>query len=139
MLGPGPLPIVSLHLVFLLRNGDLDAARAAHDTYVVDLTRVDWYAPINQACCRRGRPRAGRPALAAAAYDLMRDRAGETADAGSGLTLGPVDAFLALAAAALGDRETAAAHADEALRLIDLWDLPLCRTWFEHQRATYAF
>ena len=49
MLGPGPLPIVSLHLVFLLRNGDLDAARAAHDTYVVDLTRVDWYAPINQA------------------------------------------------------------------------------------------
>ena len=47
-------------------------------------------------------------------------------------------AALALSAAR-GDRETAAAHADEALRLIDLWDLPLCRTWFEHQRATYAF
>ena len=35
-------------------------------------------------------------------------------NAGSGLTLGPVDAFLALAAAALGDHDTAAAHADEA-------------------------
>ena len=139
VLGPGPLPIVSLHLVFLLRNGDLDAARAAHDTYVVDLTRVDWYAPINQACAAEAALGLGDPALAAAAYDLMRDRTGETVNAGSGLTLGPVDAFLALAAAALGDHETAAAHADEALRLIDLWDLPLCRTWFEHQRATYAF
>ena len=139
VLGPEPLPIVSLHLVFLLRNGEVERARESHAAYRVDLSRTDWYSPVNQAAAAEAALGLGDAALAAAAYDLLRDHAGGTICAGSGLALGPVDAFLAHAAAALGDREAAAEHAAEALRLMDLWDLPLCRTWFERQRATYSF
>ena len=55
------------------------------------------------------------PALGARAYTAMAPYADHVAAAGSGITLGPVSAFLALAAASTGERATAARHADEAL------------------------
>ena len=60
-------------------------------------------------------------------------------NAGSGLTLGPVDAFLALAAAAAGDRDAAARHADAAAALMEHWDIPLCGTWFAGYVASTTF
>ena len=38
---------------------------------------------------------------------------------------GPVDAYLALAAAATGERELAARHADDAAALAREWEIPL--------------
>ena len=53
--------------------------------------------------------------------------------------MGPVDAFLAHAAAAVGDLELAARHADDAQRLIDEWQIPLVAQWLRDQRDRYGF
>jgi hypothetical protein len=58
------------------------------------------------------------------------------ASAGTGLALGPVDAFLALAAAATGDLGRAAEHADDALHLSRAWGLAACERWLQRYRES---
>ena len=53
--------------------------------------------------------------------------------------MGPVDAFLAHAAAAVGERDLAARHADDALRLMEEWQIPLAAQWLRDQRERYGF
>ena len=59
--------------------------------------------------------------------------------AGSGVTLGPVDMYLAMAAAASSCSPVAARHADAALALCETWQVPLVSDWFTRQRDRYAF
>jgi hypothetical protein len=73
------------------------------------------------------------PAYAVSMY------AGYSCSAGSGLAVGPVDAFLAMAAAATGERELAARHADDALALAQAWEVPLVAAWIREQRTTYGY
>jgi hypothetical protein len=44
-----------------------------------------------------------------------------------------------MAAAASGERELAARHADAALKLCAAWQVPLVSDWFTRQRDRYAF
>ena len=54
--------------------------------------------------------------------------------------MGPVDAFLALAAAASGAAGVlAAVHADDALDLCREWDVPLVAAWLQGQRDAFGF
>jgi hypothetical protein len=55
------------------------------------------------------------------------------------VAIGPVDAFLALAAVATGERELATEHADAALELCREWEIPLAAEWFRDQRDRYGF
>ena len=59
--------------------------------------------------------------------------------AGSGTCVGPVDAFLAMAAAATGERDLATRHAQDAVRLCEEWRIPLAARWFAEVRETYGF
>ena len=59
--------------------------------------------------------------------------------AGTGAPLGPVDAFLALAAAAVGEQDLATGHADEALRLCEAWGMPPVADWLTGLRSHYRF
>ena len=59
--------------------------------------------------------------------------------AGSGNASGPVDAFLAMAAASTGERQVATRHADDAERLCEEWDIPLAARWLRGQRERYGF
>jgi hypothetical protein len=79
------------------------------------------------------------PTLAAGAYEKLAPLAGMNTCAGSSLALGPVDCFLAAAAAATGERELAARHADDALALAAAWDVPLVADWLRGLRAAYDF
>ena len=81
----------------------------------------------------------GDVALAAAAYDRLAPFAGFHAAAGSGPGLGPVDSFLALAAAVVGDRELATRHADDAVRLCAEWEVPLVAHWLRERRERFGF
>ena len=65
--------------------------------------------------------------------------AGYSCCAGSGNHAGPVDLFLALAAAARGDRDLAARHAEDAERLCAQWQIPLAAQWLRGQRDRYGF
>jgi DNA-binding SARP family transcriptional activator len=71
-------------------------------------------------------------------HQRMAPYAGRNSGA-EGLCFGPTDAFLALAARAYGDLPAATAHAERALDLIDAWDMPPAREWFETLRHTYRF
>jgi hypothetical protein len=80
-----------------------------------------------------------RPELAAAVYPLMSGWSGRAVSAGTGAPLGPVDAFLALAAAAVGETELASSHADEAARLCQEWGLVPASAWLASLRRRFAF
>jgi hypothetical protein len=52
--------------------------------------------------------------------------------------MGPVDSFLALAAVAAGERETARRHADDAERLCEEWEVPRVAQWLSAVRAVHG-
>jgi hypothetical protein len=53
--------------------------------------------------------------------------------------MGPVDAFLAMGAAAVGEVGLAARHAADAEVLMEQWRIPLAASWFRDQRVRYGF
>jgi hypothetical protein len=77
--------------------------------------------------------------LAARVYPLLAPFAGRSCSVGSSMASGPVDAYLALAAAASGDRVLAARHADDAAALAREWDLPLLGAWLARLREDHGF
>jgi hypothetical protein len=79
------------------------------------------------------------PELAERMYAWLEPYAGGVASAGSTAVLGPVDAFLALAAAGSGDATAAAAHADAALEQCARWAMPRVSIWLGDVRSTAGF
>ncbi|MGH1562957.1 BTAD domain-containing putative transcriptional regulator [Mumia sp. DW29H23] len=124
---------------FLTRLGNLDAARAMYEATKPTVDDDSWIAPMIWGFGAEVALALGLPDLAAQAYARLAPIAGGVLSAGSTMAMGPVDAFLALAAAATGDRERAARHADDALALAREWDVPLVEEWLLHQRDAYRF
>lgn len=124
----------------LARAGRSDEARQHFDPAAIaaDLERED------ELTCPLGCATAelalhfDQPELADRAYRLLASYAGRGSGQ-DGYVLGPVDAFLALAAAAGGHISVAREHADRALELIDLWGLARVRDWFEQLRSSAGF
>ena len=80
-----------------------------------------------------------RPQLAADVYPLLLPLAGRIACAGIAGPVGPVDAYLALAAAAVGETGLAAGHAEAALRQCEDWRMPPVAAWLTDLRERFAF
>ncbi|GAA2133634.1 BTAD domain-containing putative transcriptional regulator [Nocardioides bigeumensis] len=139
MFSGNPLPIASTYIACLFRAGRVEQARAEAERLPIDLSRDDWYSPANWAFSAEAALGLGDAGLARAAYALLAPHAGTAVTAGSGLALGPADAFLALGAAAGGDRETAARHADAAEALMVDWRIPVCAAWFGRLRRRHDF
>ncbi len=135
----GPLPVTPTLLTFLLRSGDVEAARTHAATHPLTVVPADWMSMLNWGCAAEAALGLGDRAVGAEAYSVLAPYAGRTICAGSGNAMGPVDAFLAHAAAAVGDLELAARHADDAERLIDEWQIPLVAQWLRDQRDRYGF
>lgn len=134
-----PALATSLHLLVLVRAGAGAEAAAVVDRsgWVPDGT--SWAATFDLAVGAHVAYAARRPRFAAQVYEQLAPHAGRPAAAGSGAALGPVDAFLALAAAAAGERTLATRHADEAAALATAWDLPLVAEWLAGLRARGGF
>jgi hypothetical protein len=81
----------------------------------------------------------GDAQLAAGTYPLLTPYAGLSCCAGSALANGPVDAYLAMAAAATGETVLAGKHADAAASLAADWEIPVFARWFDDLRRTYSF
>ena len=135
----GPLPVTPTLLTFLLRGGDVDAARSHAATHPLRIVPADWMAMLNWGCAAEAALGLGDRSVAAEAYAVLAPYAGRTVCAGSGNSMGPVEGFLALAAAAVGDLDLAARHADDALRLMEEWQIPLAAQWLRDQRDRYGF
>jgi hypothetical protein len=122
----------------LLRFGNADAARQLVESSRIDLDQDDWFSLLNWCTAGEVAVGLGMPELGAAAYARALPYAGRVAVAGSGGPLGPVDAFLALAAAAAGEWETARRHADDAERLCETWKVPRVAQWLRDARDRHG-
>jgi hypothetical protein len=125
--------------VYLWRAGEHDRARAFYAEHGAaldaggDVELFSWCLAAEIAL------HVGDPDTGATVYERAAPYAGWCATAGSGLAIGPVDAFLAMAAAATGETDLAARHADDALALAEAWAIPLVADWIRDQRSTYGY
>lgn len=133
------LPVTSTMLVFWLRAGELDRAREFAATHAVRVDDDDWFSMLNWCAAAEASLGLDDHAMASAAYDRLAAYAGYSCCAGSGNAMGPVDAYLAQAAAAVGEADLAASHADRALELCEEWQIPLAAQWLRDQRERYSF
>lgn len=129
----------SIRLLAHVRAGDVPAARAFLDAQAHRLVVDDFTSHFHQALAAEAAFVVGDPSLAASAYAALAGSAGQVACAGTGAPLGPVDAYLALAAAATGDLVAARKHAEDASRLIRSWGLEACDAWFVVRRGEGGF
>ncbi|MDF1606304.1 BTAD domain-containing putative transcriptional regulator [Nocardioides sp. YIM 152315] len=134
----GFVPTAPPMLTMLCRTGRLDDARAYLTTqreYVDRAIDADtWYSPMAWSMAAESACYLDDRELAATAYALLAPLAGQTASAGSGSTIGPVDIFLAMAAHTTGQDDLAARHAERAVELCEAWQIPLARDWCVRER-----
>lgn len=97
------------------------------------MSAMNWAGTAELACVLDD------PDLGASVQALLQPLAGQNICLGPGWSLGPADAFLALAARAAGDRAAATRHADRAQELMTSWRIPLCRNWIGAYRRRYDF
>jgi hypothetical protein len=126
-------------LLLLLRSGRLDEAAAHLEQRPVPLIDDDFAVTLDLSIGAEAALLLRRPELAAAVYPLLSGWSGRAAAAGTGAPLGPVDAFLALAAAAVGETALATGHADEAARLCQEWGLIPVAGWLSALRQRFGF
>ncbi len=91
-------------------------------------TLADWASESEAAAV------AGAQDVAAHGLRVLAPYAGFFAMGGTAATVGPVDGYLALLCAALGDRDAATAHADAAERIAREWDLTAYLDWLAGHR-----
>ncbi len=133
------LPTTAATVALLDRAGRPAEARAFADDHAIHLDQENWFSLLNWSFAAEVALVLGDTALAAAAYDLLAPFVGYSAGCGSGPALGPVDAFLALAARAVGDIALATRHADDAARLCEEWEVPLPARWLRGRRERHGF
>jgi hypothetical protein len=132
-------PFAAVVAAYLWRAGERERARSYYEEHGAPL---DHAGDISLLAWAHGAELAlhfDEPELAAATYALLAPYAGRCCCAGSSVATGPVDAFLAMAAAASGQMDLAARHADDALALTEAWGISLVGDWIRDQRATYGY
>jgi hypothetical protein len=135
----GTFEITATVISFLWAAGREEEAAAYAAANPVRLEHDDWFSALAWCNAAEAALYLGAPDLAAGAYARLAPLAGHCGSAGSGNACGPVDAYLALAAAAVGETTLATRHADAAERLCAEWDIPLCAQWLRTQRERYRF
>ncbi|MCW2765837.1 MAG: transcriptional activator domain [Nocardioides sp.] len=134
-----PYPFAASVAIFLWRAGQHDRARAyvaEHEVVLehqIEISLLAWCHSAELSLYLADAE------LAAGAYARLAPYAGRSCCAGSALAGGPVDAYLAMAAAATGERGLATRHADDALALAGDWDIALFAKWFSDVRADHSF
>ena len=133
------LPIVTTAAAMLCRAGRVDAARAyvaEHPGGVEASMGSDiWFSPLAWSMGAELACHLDDRTLAADAYARLAPLAGRPACAGSGVALGPIDMYLAMAAHTTGQDDLATRHADDALAAAERWDAPLAVAWVVRERT----
>ena len=137
------LPIATTIVALLCRAGRVEEAETYHRTHREETARAlqsdFWFSALAWSMAAEASLRLGDRELGAAAYERLAGLAGRPCCAGSGSTLGPMDMFLAMAAAATGETALATRHADRADELCEQWRVPLAAQWLRGERDRYSF
>jgi len=134
-----PVDLGVIILLLLLRTGQLAAAEQHFRQRPVSLSADGFDAPLRLAVAAEAALLLKQRDVAAASYAELAPWQGRAVSAGTGAPLGPVDSFLALAAAAVGEVELAARHADRALELCAAWHLAPVASWLAEHRHHAGF
>lgn len=130
-------------LTMLCRSGRTDEARTYLDTHrehIDDAIATDtWFSPMAWSMIAESACHLGDRALAVTLYDRLVVLEGQSACAGSGSNVGPVDMFLAMAAHTAGDDDLATRHADRAAELCEQWGVRLAGDWVRRERERFGF
>ena len=136
----GPLPISATVVAYLWRGGEEEKARGLlREPPVRPRHRRLVLAARTGAYAAEVAPDLGDADLGARAYAKLAPYAGMSCVAGSGNASGPVDAFLAMAAAAAGGgpgRHPARGRRRAAVRGVAV---PLAGQWLRGQRERFGF
>jgi hypothetical protein len=133
------MPVHASLSAVLCRIGEIDKATAYLESHPIDLSPDWWFSTMESGMAAEAALCTGRKDLAADAYAALSEFSGQPACAGSGTALGPVDAFLAMAAEATGERALATRHANDAVRLCEEWRIPSAGQWFADFRSKFGF
>ncbi|WP_132153332.1 BTAD domain-containing putative transcriptional regulator [Kribbella antiqua] len=136
LVGVSPMPFDLTIQWMLVRAGRLDEARALGTGYLAPSTD-DWVAMHHHCIAAEVAFALEQPEAGRALYQWLSPYAGRVCSAGFSVAIGPVDAFLALAARAAGERDIAARHAARALELCAEWKIPLVAQWMREQRDLF--
>jgi DNA-binding SARP family transcriptional activator len=133
------LPLATGAVALFLRHGLVDRARETWEAHDFDATTLTWYSPPYWSFAAEAALGLDDPAVGAAVYARLRPYSGRCVMSGSNPALGPVDAYLAIAAAATGEAALAAEHADRALAQARDWGLPQVEAWLLDLRDRHGF
>lgn len=134
-----PYPFAASVALYLWRAGEHDRAREYYAEHGAPLDHENEISLLAWCHAAAIALYLGERDLGAGAYERLTPYAGRSCCAGSDLASGPIDAYLAMAAAAVGELDLAAQHADTALALSDAWDIPLFGAWVRETRAAYGY
>jgi DNA-binding SARP family transcriptional activator len=134
-----PLPLASGATALFLRHGLVEQAREVWAAHEFDEVTVNWYSPPYWAFSAEAAVGLGDHEVGAAVYARLRPFSGRCVMSGTNPALGPVDAYLALAAAATGETAIAGEHADRALEQARAWQVPQVEEWLLELRDRHAF
>lgn len=133
------IPVTDALMVLMLRNDrreDAARIRAAHPTQV----RHDhWYAEMSWAFASEIALAFADSDLGSAVYERLAPHQGGCVISGTAPAAGPVDAYLALAAAAAGDLDVARTHAEAATLQCREWRMPVVARWLDGLRDRHGF
>ncbi len=138
-LGIANVPVWTAYVVLMLRKGEPQAAREIWAGIEYDVGRESWYAEMNWALGAEVALALGETDIAAQVYERLLPWQGGCLISGTGPCAGPVDAYLALAAAAVGETALATAHADTAAELCRTWQVPQVARWLDDLRDRHGF
>jgi DNA-binding SARP family transcriptional activator len=134
-----PLPLEGVLLLVMIYAGMVDEARARYEQRGLQEFTDDWQALMYMAIAIEVANACGLTELAARMYERMSPYAGRAVVAGSGVALGPVDTYLALAAATVGETALATRHAEDAQRLCERWRIPVAARWLREHRERNGY
>ncbi|WP_244929340.1 BTAD domain-containing putative transcriptional regulator [Nocardioides sp. W7] len=124
---------------FLLRAGREEEARAHHAEHGARVEQDTIVSLANACFAAEVALRLADAELGAACRKVLEPLADLACSFGSDLNVGPVRAYLALAAAAAGDREAATSYADRAVAQCEEWRVPLVGLWLAEARERHGF
>ena len=127
------------HLL-LSRTGHPDDVRALLDrSPMLDEPLTYWSSLTDWAQEAEAAALAGHVALATQAVEVLRPYGGRIGVAGISAVHGPLDGYLALALAAIGEPGEAAERADAALEQAEEWGFTAYVQWLQEQRKQMGF
>ncbi|HTW14706.1 MAG TPA: BTAD domain-containing putative transcriptional regulator [Nocardioides sp.] len=137
------LPVATTIAAIYCRAGRADEARTYLAEHAAGVERAlaeeTWFSPMGRGLAGEAALHVGDPALGSRAYGLLAHLSGRPLVAGSGSAMGPIDTFLAMAAASTGERDLATRHADRAAELCETWEIPLAAQWLRRERDRWGF